>query len=145
MGLTNRLDLKQVITAYLFANTPMYLYRHLRYIDSVEELGKRTTLKALVKEYDKRTSKEQRSTKDIAVAYALLVAITFWEYRRALAAFDDFELSRLNWGNDIKDIFISTSPITDILNISAKLTYPSTKQTASDSSTGTLVLDLTDK
>ena len=141
MGLTDNLDIRQVASVYLFANTPMYLYRHLREIDSVRDLGKDVSLKDLVDEYDRRTLSKGKSVEDIAIAYTLLVAITFWEYREALEALSKFELSRLDWGSDVKDIFISKSPITTLLELSVKPTFSPTEQMKSNGSTSTLRLD----
>ena len=142
MGLSNRLDLKQVAKAYLFANTPLYLYRRLRNIASVKELGEDTPLNVLITEYNKRTSKKRKTVEDIAVAYSLLITTTFWDYQQAKAALDNFNLSLLDWGRDIKDIFISTSPITNIIGILVEPTYKFDKQTSAESSSSTLVLDL---
>lgn len=135
MGLNDKINLKEVVSEYLFANTPMYLYKHLRSNASIKELAKNTTLEVLLKEYDRRTSKEERTAEEAAVAYALLVAVTFLGYSQALAAFRQFDLSRLDWGNDIMDIFISeTTPETEI-GVSADSTIPWTEQQTSGSST----------
>jgi hypothetical protein len=135
MGLNNQINLTEVVSAYLFANTPMYLYRHLRSNPSIKELAENTTLEVLVKEYGIRTSKEKRTAEEVAVAYALLVAVTFLGYSQASAAFRQFDLSRLDWGNDIRDIFVrETTPETEI-TVSAKPTIFQPEQQTLGSST----------
>ncbi len=106
--LTERIDLKPLIEAYLFANTPMYLFRHFRENASLRELTQQTSVEALTAEYIDRTRKEWKSIEDIVVAYATLIAITFLEYGQALTVFESLDLSHLDWGEEIKDIFQTT-------------------------------------
>jgi hypothetical protein len=143
MGLIDQLDIKEINSVYLFANTPKYLYRHLRHIQSVQELSQRATLQNLVDEYNKITSPTTRSSEDIAAAYALLIAVTFWEYQKALATFEKFDLSRLEWGNDIKDIFKTNAPINTIVGIGAKANIPPNNLEATGSSTSTASYEYT--
>ncbi len=108
MGLTERIDLKPLVEAYLFANTPMYLFRHFRENASLRELTQQTSVEALTAEYIDRTRKEWKSIEDIVVAYAILIAITFLEYGQVLTVFESLDLSHLDWGEEIKDIFQTT-------------------------------------
>lgn len=142
MGLIDQLELKQINSAYLFANTPKYLYRHLRHIQSVQELSKNTTLQNLVDEYNEITSPTRKSSEDVAIAYALLIMVTFWEYQKALVAFGKFDLSRLEWGNDIKDIFVTNAPINNIVRINVKPNIPPSELEASGNSTSTALIDI---
>lgn len=135
MGLIDQLDIKEINSVYLFANTPKYLYRHLRHIQSVQELSQRATLQNLVDEYNKITSLSTKSSEDIAAAYALLIAVTFWEYQKGLAAFGKLDFSRLEWGSDIKDIFRTNAPINTIVGIGSKANIPPDSLEATGSST----------
>ena len=143
MGLIDQLDIKEINSVYLFANTPKYLYRHLRHIQSVLEVSQHATLQNLVDEYNKTTSPTTKSSEDIATAYALLITVTFWEYQKALAAFGRFDLSRLEWGNDMKDIFKTNAPINTIVEIDAKANIPPNNLEASGSSTSTASYEYT--
>jgi len=143
MGLIDRLDTKEINSVYLFANTPKYLYRHLRHIQSVQELSQRATLQNLVDEYTKITSPIARSSEDIAAAYALLIAVTFWEYQEALAALGKFDLSRLEWGNDMKDIFRTNAPINTMVGIGAQASIRPCNLEATGSSTSTASYEYT--
>ena len=120
MGLMDQIDLKPLIDAYLFANTPMYLYRHFRNNASLQELAERTSIQILVAEYDRRTVKETRSIEDIVVAYSTLIAITFLKYQRALEVFENLGLSRLDWGDEIRSIFTSTTKIVNVFRETVK-------------------------
>lgn len=139
------LDPKEIVTAYVYANTPMYLYQHLRSIESLRELATESPISSLVEEYNEKTTKEKREEADIAIAYAMLIAVTFLEYRKALDAFDRFDLSRLDWGRDIKGIFIRTSPISNFISISQKPEISRIEQALSDSSTNILALEISPK
>ena len=139
------LDPKEIVTAYVYANTPMYLYRHLRSIEPLRELATESSINSLVEEYNERTTKEKRTEADVAIAYAMLIAVTFLEYSEALAAFDRFDLCRLDWGRDVRDIFIRTSPISNFISISQKPKISRVEQALSDSSTNILALEIIPK
>jgi len=135
VGLKDKIDLEEVVSTYLFANTPMYLYKRLRSNASIEELAKNTTLEVLLEEYDKRTSMEKRTAEEVAVAYALLVAVTFLGRSQPSVAFRNFDLSRLDWGNDIRDIFISETPPETEITVTADSTITEMKKQTSSGST----------
>jgi hypothetical protein len=143
VGLIDQLDIKEINSVYLFANTPKYLYRHLRHIQSVQELSQRATLQNLVDEYNEITSPTTKSSEDIAIAYALLIMVTFWEYEQALNAFGKFDLSRLEWGKDIKDIFKANAPINTIIRIDMKANIPLDSLKSSGNSTSTVHYEYT--
>lgn len=142
MRLADQIDLKPLINTYLFANTPMYLYRHFRRNASLKELAENNPAQRLVDEYKRRTSKKTKSTKDIVIAYSILVTITFLEYQQALAVFDMIDLSGLDWGNDIKDIYMSKIEITSVTRLVVKPQISHVEQTKSDGSTSTLLLNI---
>jgi len=142
MGLTEQIDLKPLIATYLFANTPMYLYRHFRRNASLKELAENNPPQRLVNEYKRRTSKKTKATKDIVIAYCILIAITFLEYQQALAVFDTINLSGLDWGSDIKDIYMSKIKIASVTRLVVKPQISPVEQTKSDSSTNTLLLNI---
>ena len=75
------------------------------------------------------------------ISYLILTAITFWEYSQALSAFNSLELSRLEWGEEIKNIYVFKHPMTSIISISAKHGYSSDINTASSNATSNLILD----
>lgn len=108
MGLVDQLDLKSLCETYLVANTPMYLYRHLRSNNSLRRIAEDFSAEGLVAEYESRTTKQRRSVEDIAVAYAMLSAITQLDYPVAMAALDNMDLSRLDWATELRDIYLAT-------------------------------------
>jgi hypothetical protein len=139
---SEKLDKTEIISIYFFANTPMYLYRNFRNMESIKELTKTIPISSLINEFDERTQKDKKSEEDIAIAYAILIAITLLEYRDALATFEKIELSKLDWGIEIKDIFIKTSPITGFLEISQKPKISTNNNIITDSNATFLSLNI---
>lgn len=89
----------------MFANIPRYLYDHLRGESTLQHLARDLSVAELVQEYEGRIGRPERSAEDIAVAYAVLVAITFLEYDEAMRTFSKLDLSQLDWGIEIEKIF----------------------------------------
>ena len=46
------------------------------------------------------------------MAYAIIIAITFYDYQEALNIFKKFDLSKLEWGEKLKDIYTREVQIT---------------------------------
>ncbi|MBA7578946.1 hypothetical protein ES708_20812 [subsurface metagenome] len=143
MGLIHQIDIQPLIDAYLFANTPSYLYRHFRQNASLKELAENNPIKSLVSEYNIRTAKKRKTVEDVAVAYSILTTITFLEYQQALVAFDMINLSKLDWGNEIKDIYTSRIRITDITKLDVEPRISHARKTKSNSSTKKLSFNIT--
>ncbi len=120
------LSLKAVTTHYLFANTPVYLYRRLRAEESVKALADSATpleLAALVAKMDR---KRKRGPEDIAVAYSAIVAATFHSSREVHEAFDQLNLRHLDWANAILGFWYETLVSTDtrVVTLSAREITP---------------------
>lgn len=105
-------DVEALKREYLFASTAAHLYQHFKENGSLRELAQEEKPEILVEEYRKRTAKDDRSIEDIVVAYAILVAATFYDYKEAMETFGKFDLSKLEWGEKVKDIYIRGAQIT---------------------------------
>jgi len=99
------LNLTALVEWYMFASIPGYLYRHFRADATIQNLVRRLPTEILIADYDAHTRKTDRSAEDVTIAYAVLIGLTFLSYRETLAAFDRLDLSRLDWGDEIKSIF----------------------------------------
>ena len=99
------IDIEVLKRTYLFANTAAQLYRHFRENTSLQNLAKTERPEILVEEYKKRTEKDERSIGDVVEAYAILIAITFYDYKEAKKTFKKFDLSKLEWGKELEDIY----------------------------------------
>ena len=97
----------------MLANTPMYLYRKLRvepFVKSLAEAYTPTELLASVNEIEKQ---ETRNPEDVASAYAMLVALSFKEYRQTEAALEIWRPTALTWGKQIASILRHKAVVTN--------------------------------
>ena len=117
-----KLIIEKLVGIYAFANTPYYLYERLRKVAFVQNLTNNIGTSTLVKEFNRLTSSENMSAYNISISYAMLVALTFLEYRVALNELEKLELSRLEWGNNIRDIFIANTKITNVIELTVNMT-----------------------
>ena len=120
MDLMVQINIKEITRIYLLANTPMFLYRNMKGLYSLKNLIRNNDLPILIDEYDKRTTKKDKQAEDMAISYAILVAITFLDYQVAIEALKNIDVSRLEWGDDIKDIFVSRAHVYTNVELSMK-------------------------
>jgi hypothetical protein len=106
------IDIEALKREYLFANTAAQLYRHFRENISLQNLAKTERPEILVEEYKKRTEKDERSIEDVVEAYAILMAVTFYDYKVAMKTFKKFDLSKLEWGEELADMYRREARIT---------------------------------
>lgn len=108
LGLVDWIDLYQLAEAYFLASTPRYLYERFRNNASLGKLVECVSVQGLIAEYNFRAGKERwaRDSEDVVVAYAVLIAITFLDRERALDVFKNLDLTRLRWGEEIRNIFV---------------------------------------
>lgn len=100
------IDMEELIRDYIFASSAGYVYDHFVANNSVRNLANIKAPDILMKEYEERTEKAERTIEDVVVAYAVLVGITFLDYSQASSIFDKIDLSKLEWGQDIKDRYM---------------------------------------
>lgn len=106
------IDIEALKREYLFANTAGHLYQHFRENSSLRNLAKTEGPEILLEEYRKRTAKHGRGIEDVVAAYAVLMAATFYDYKEAIETFDKLDLSRLEWGEKLADIYRREARIT---------------------------------
>ena len=95
---------------FLLANSGSQVYRGFRQSKVLSDLAVREKKEALVDEYRLRTEKEDRSIDDVVVAYAILVIASFFEYEEGRALFQQLDLSKLQWGEEVKRFYLEEVP-----------------------------------
>jgi hypothetical protein len=95
---------------FLLANSGSHVYRGFRQSKVLSDLAVRENEEVLVDEYRVRTEKEDRSIDDVVVAYAILVIASFLEYKEGRALFQKLNLSNLQWGEEIKRLYLEEIP-----------------------------------
>jgi hypothetical protein len=94
----------------LQANSGSQVYRGFRQSKVLSDLAVRENERVLVDEYRVRTEKEDRSIDDVVIAYAILVIASFFEYEERRALFQQLNLSRLQWGEELKRLYLEEIP-----------------------------------
>jgi len=95
---------------FLLANSGSQVYRGFRQRKVLSDLAVRENNKGLVNEYRVRTEKKDRSIDDVVVAYAILVVASFFEYNEGRALFQQLDLSKLQWGEEVKRLYLEGVP-----------------------------------
>lgn len=142
--LINQISLKDLKKKYVYANTPKYLYHHFQSNASLHLLAIKNDPECLVQEYNRVISRETLSLEDTVTAYAILIAISFLEYKKAVSLYARLDLTKLKWGEEIQSIYIANEKNWHFttLHIDA---HPSTQVMAeSTGSTNTVSLDIPD-
>jgi hypothetical protein len=88
---------------YLAANTPAYLLKHFRRSPIVERLGKELNVEQLSELLAAILSQRERTSLDIAKAYAALIAISTRNYSEWMEPIRNLDLARLDWGNELRE------------------------------------------
>jgi len=111
-----KLNKKAVTQIYLVANTPTYLFRHLRSEQSVKDLANHWPSQTLLEQVATIDAQAKRSEVDIAIAYAALVAATYRDPREVAEARASVKIKNLSWVDDILAIwFDSATPESSVL------------------------------
>jgi hypothetical protein len=95
---------------FLLANSGSQVYRGFRQSKVLSDLAVREKEEVLVDEYRARTEKEDRSIDDVVVAYAILAIASFLEYEEGRALFQRLNVSKLQWGEEIKRLYLGKVP-----------------------------------
>jgi hypothetical protein len=102
---------------YAVANTPPYLFKHLRRLSEVERLGKRIEPAALAAILSEILAQPNRTPTDVARGYALLVAITFRDYTEWRRIADALNLAVLDWGESFRRLMKSNAAPTVVTEL----------------------------
>ena len=117
MEILDKINLGYLTDTYVFANTPMYLYHHYRNNQLIQKLANITNVNVLTDLFNKISKEEQYTLKDIVTLYSILIALTFLPYRDSIIQLDKLNISKLEWGNDIKAIFQANNKPWDIVRL----------------------------
>jgi glutamate/tyrosine decarboxylase-like PLP-dependent enzyme len=96
-----QLNLPAIVRHYMLANTPAYLYRNLRAEPSVESFAASSTPEELLRAVGAYEEKPNRTSADIAIAYAMLVALSFQNYEDVQRSVVQWKPRILTWAQHI--------------------------------------------
>src|SRR5947208_3039592 len=97
----------RILTTYVVANTPTYLFKRLRALSEVQSLAERQTTLQLAAAFGELLSNRERTPTDIAKAYALLVAISLRNYAEWSGVVEILDFDSLDWGKSFYDLLRS--------------------------------------
>jgi hypothetical protein len=115
------LDIKNLTSNFLFANTPGFLYKKFRQNRSIEEISKNYSTKEILDSLNEILKTENLDLNQLVMCNALLISLTLKDDFGSLDALKSIDLSKLEWGNQIRNIYINTRRATNV--IEPKITY----------------------
>ncbi|MBL7068804.1 MAG: hypothetical protein ISS34_02995 [Candidatus Omnitrophica bacterium] len=107
-NINNILDTYALREILIFANTPMYLYRHFKQNISVRDLSKRHSSTDLIKYFEHIVKQLPRDLNTLIYVYASIIALTFKESPEAMKFFIKLDEYKFKWTRELKYIYIST-------------------------------------
>jgi hypothetical protein len=120
---TEALDIE---ATFLVANTPGYLYRHLRQSDAVSLLEEQTS-EWLGHRFTELVENAERSAGDVAEAYAVLVALSL-RTDDGLDILKALDVAGLSWGKQIRELALRNAPSITALQLAVAPALESTTQ-----------------
>lgn len=99
--LGNSFSFQDLSSIYLVANTPSFLYEKFRENDMPFRMKSELTPDQLVEIYSKHSQKETKTLKNVTIAYAALVALTYFPYETFSRCVPLLNLDGLRWSRAI--------------------------------------------
>ena len=98
-------DIEELKKWYILSNDAKQLYSTFRENNSISDLAKSEQISDLIKTYHGITNKSEKTIEEVTIAYAIIIALTFLEYDEASNLLKQLDLSKLEWGTELVDIF----------------------------------------
>src|SRR5438309_3642816 len=101
-------QLGDLAAIYAVANTPLFLYRHLRQHSTVMGLAEKYSAQELAQTIDGIDDSAERDLTKVVTAYAVAVALTFKPTVEADAEIETLHIDNLEWIDTIFQIWRQT-------------------------------------
>lgn len=103
------INIKNISKRLAYANTPAYVYKHLREEESVTNIADMFTSDELIAQLKNSIVNESPTNEEIVLMYAILIAITLKGDEQSLNFLRQIrENSTVRWFKEITSIFLST-------------------------------------
>ncbi len=107
--IVQHINIKNIGKRLAYANTPAYVYKHLREEQSITDIADMFTSDELIAQLKNSITREVSSNEEIVLMYALLIAITLKGDEQSLNFLRHIrENSTVRWFKEITSIFLST-------------------------------------
>ena len=93
----SRAEIDALFGHYLVANTPGFLYRHMREEPTVQRLAEERSVEELSESIREVNDTEERDASEVALAYACLIALTLKFTKPAEVAINELVCPNLEW------------------------------------------------
>ena len=128
-----RFDLNELGPIYLYANTPMYLFRRLKDSSALYDATSEFSPEELIEQYNQIASKQTKTGEEVVAAYALLVSLSYRDYNEISNLLDKANTNGLDWAAHIIQILKATGKNTDSMEIKPSITLDNLISTSSRS------------
>lgn len=112
-----RFDLNELGPIYLYANTPMSLFRSLKDSAALYDVTSEFSADELIEQYNEVASKPKKTGEEVVRAYALLVSLSYRDYNEISNLLDKIDTNGLDWAAHIIEILKATGKNTDSMEI----------------------------
>lgn len=117
MTIPPQVNIDDLCQVYLLANTPRYLFRHLKEHDGVKWMSEHFSIEELVTIYSDNERTRKRSVEHVAMAYAALIALYYKNYEKVELILGALATSGLRWAPDVVDILRKTARVVSVNSI----------------------------
>jgi hypothetical protein len=107
------LNLDNLIEKLSLANTPAYLYKHYRPDSSIYEMSRFFTTNELI-DFLKPLINSIKTTKDLAIVYSIIMALTFKSADDVDMFFKVFSEHELRWSDKISELYFLNNSIKNV-------------------------------
>lgn len=108
------IELDHLVEIYMYANTPRYLYKHFRNSSAVQRLTTQHSPRELIDIFRRIILYESLSLRAVVSAYAVLMGLSFYEYKDTAYLLENIDSSHLVWGDEITDLIVERAVVTSM-------------------------------
>lgn len=108
------LDVNKLAKIVSVANTPMYLFTHLRLNPSVFQFAKEFTTTEIISIFKNKLKRQDKNEEDLAIIYACIIALTFKRLEEVSSFLQQLHSYKLKWGDRLANIYFATVKIIDV-------------------------------
>ncbi|MBU6482977.1 MAG: hypothetical protein KGS09_20855 [Nitrospirae bacterium] len=109
MSIPTEIDSHEIDLVYLVANTPAFLYKHLRHNNSVQWMAAKFSIDELCRIYQELRTPSGRNNFPVSLSYAVITALSLKEYSVVSEVLRGLPVEGLDWGRIFLDIVLSQS------------------------------------
>lgn len=99
------LDFDNLISFFLYANTPHYIYKHFRRNQSIQSLKRKYSIETLINEFLENLN--NLDLKSIVTRFSILVALSFYDFKDIRTFLSEVDLEKDYFGKKIAQMILN--------------------------------------